>query len=85
MAATLSATPAVADPPDEAPPLIRVPSPAAVPPPTRRTAEQPSALGDLEPPPIAPADPERERAGVTLAALEGWLSAVHVARADRPS
>jgi hypothetical protein len=85
MAATVPATPALADPPDAAPPSVAVPSSAPVPPPAWRTAEQPSALGELEPPPTAPADPERERARVTLAALEGWLTAVHVARADRAS
>jgi hypothetical protein len=34
-------------------------------------------------PPPEPDDPERIRAERTVGALEGWLDAIHAARADR--
>jgi len=55
--------------------------PAPIPIPAPLEPESPT---DVMPAPPAPAgDPARERAERTVAALEGWLDAIHVARSDR--
>jgi len=55
--------------------------PAPIPIPAPLEPESPT---DVVPVPPAPADdPARERAERTVAALEGWLDAIHVARSDR--
>lgn len=60
-----------------APPSSGQPPPAVRPP-------QPPATGVARPAPVAEApDPARDRAQRTVAALEEFLDAVHVARADR--
>jgi tetratricopeptide (TPR) repeat protein len=55
--------------------------PVPIPIPAPLEPESPTAV---MPAPPAPADdPERERAERTVASLEGWLDAIHVARSDR--
>jgi tetratricopeptide (TPR) repeat protein len=62
-------------------PVARV-RPAPIPIPAPLEPESATAITPVPPP--APADdPARERAERTVAALEGWLDAIHVARSDR--
>lgn len=56
------------------PPIAAIPEPAPV------SAPPPAAVPAPEDP---PSDPDRLRASKTVNALEGWLAAIDVARADR--
>jgi len=55
--------------------------PAPIPIPAPLEPESPTAV--IPVPPAPDDDPARERAERTVAALEGWLDAIHVTRSDR--
>jgi tetratricopeptide (TPR) repeat protein len=55
--------------------------PAPIPIPAPLEPESPTAVMPV--PPAPDDDPARERAERTVAALEGWLDAIHVTRSDR--
>ncbi len=68
-----------ASPPIDAPAPRLVPRPSVTPPPVHASPAPPPAVQHTP----ADTDPDQARAIQTLAVLEKWIAAIHVARADR--